>query len=1045
MRRILPVLIVGSLWLGTIAPATPAEQQDMTALERQFHQLPMEARRLTGPLFWLHGDESPERLRMYVGKVAEGGNGCFIAESRPHSDWLGPGWYRDLAICLEAAKRHHLKMWIYDEKWWPSQAIGGKVLPRYAAKRLAATAVEVEGPRTWDAEGYGGPRYIATVAGRVTADNRIEGRSLIDLAPQIHEGKLSWQVPAGKWRIVKFSHVQGPHLSWQKKQLSIDGASKDCVDWFLQMVYQPHYDHFKADFGKTIPGYFYDEPETCGDWGTELNGVLAEWKVDWKKAYVAYKLELAGEEQIAARYQYLDAFAEAWGRTMYGGMTRWCHAHGVKSMGHFIEHSGHYHTPTFCAGDMMRLQGHSDMGAIDAIGRQFEPGKRCPDDPPTWQTPKLASSIAHVYGKHDDVTMVEIFGARGQDLGYPEMKWWTDHMQVSGINFMIPHSFNPRAPYDTDCPPYFYNGGFEPRWPLYRVFANYASRLSLMLTGGRHVCPVALLFMGQSAQVGRFIPPEDMTSALQDAQLDCDWLPYEVFEKRSSISGKHVQLYGERYKALVVPPVEVIPQGTLAKAKQFFEAGGVVIGYGFLPSKSASLGHDSAEIAALCGAIWGPNAGRGMNCCRTSAAGGRSYLLNEKPTSAQLQQVLADAGIHADLQVLDGETGGWLHVLHRVKAGQDVFLVCNQNHLGAARRFKFRATAAGEPECWDAVRNEITSIPFQRTGESTVEFSLSMESLESVLIVFSPKRQPRPLRLEAGAKPIGEPILVRRDPNPTPPTPIAANLKRSIKASLAGCKWVWFPEGNPAVDAPPGTRYFRRTITVPADRKLKRAHFLLTADNTFELYVNGKPAGEHEDSGMGDDFTRPCDVDITRNLQPGRNVLAIAATNGGDRPNPAGLIGRFTIDFEPGPPLTGTIDKSWKTSQQQVDGWKGPGLDDSTWAPARELVAFGGPPWGIIGDRPLTLSPVAAADPLRGRFVVPADVDLAKCRVCLEMDGLPDDSAAVHLNGVYAGGVIGRPSRLDVTRWLKAGENTVVIEPLAPQSARIVCYDAAEQ
>ena len=67
-------------------------------------------------------------------------------------------------------------MWIFDEKWWPSQGIGGKVPPRYAAKRLAATAVEVEGPRTWDAEGYGGPRYIAAVAGRVTADGRIEGR-----------------------------------------------------------------------------------------------------------------------------------------------------------------------------------------------------------------------------------------------------------------------------------------------------------------------------------------------------------------------------------------------------------------------------------------------------------------------------------------------------------------------------------------------------------------------------------------------------------------------------------------------------------------------------------------------------------------------------------------------------------------------------------------------------------------------------------------------------------------------------------------------------
>jgi hypothetical protein len=60
---------------------------------------------------------------------------------------------------------------------------------------------------------------------------------------------------------------------------------------------------------------------------------------------------------------------------------------------------------------------------------------------------------------------------------------------------MIPHSFNPRAPFDGDCPPYFYNGGFEPRYPLHRVYCDYTSRLSVMLSGGRHVCPVALLYL----------------------------------------------------------------------------------------------------------------------------------------------------------------------------------------------------------------------------------------------------------------------------------------------------------------------------------------------------------------------------------------------------------------------------------------------------------------------------------------------------------------------------------------------------------------------
>ena len=81
-----------------------------------------------------------------------------------------------------------------------------------------------------------------------------------------------------------------------------------------------------------------------------------------------------------------------------------------------------------------------------------------------------------------------------------------------------------------------------------------------------------------------------------------------------------------------------------------------------------------------------------------------------------------------------------------------------------------------------------------------------------------------------------------------------------------------------------------------------------------------------------------------------------------------------------------------------------------------------------------------AADPFRGRVTIPADVDLAKCRVYLQMDDLPDKSAAVTINGDKAGGVIGRPTRLNITAQLKPGENTIVIEPLAPKAARLVFY-----
>jgi hypothetical protein len=1028
-------IVLFSTAAEAVAAASEARSSasDFAAVEKQFRELPPEARRHTGPLFWLHGDDSKERLEMYVGKVAEGGNGAFTTESRPHNDWLGEGWWRDLGICLNAAKKQNLQLWIFDEKWWPSQAVAGKVPPRYAAKRLEAVVVEVEGPRAYEAEGYDGDRFVATIAGQVSADGKIQGNTLVDLGPNIRGGKLRWQAPAGKWRILKFTHKQAPGLiQVGGSQLSVDGASKDCVDWFLRTVYQPHFEHYRADFGKTIRGFFYDEPETPGDWGTELNRVLAEWNVDWKKAYVAYKSELAGEEQVAARYQYLDAFAEAWGRTMYGGMAGWCRQHGVKSIGHFMEHANLYLNREFCAGDMMRLQGHGDMGAIDAVFDQFVMGKRVTRDAPCWQTPKLASSISHAYGKPDDVAMVEIFGARGQNLTYPEMKWWADHMQVSGVNFLIPHSFNPRSPQDTDCPPYFYDGGFEPRWPLYRVFADYTSRLSLMLTGGRHVCPVALLYLGQSAQFGKHILPEQISESLQDALYDCDWPPFEVFEKDMTVGRDGLKLRNESYRVLIVPPVEVIPYPTLAKAKQFFDRGGVVLAHGFLPAKSATLGKTSQDIARLRETIWG-NPAPGLGVCKTSPGGGRSYLLPTQPTPEQLQHVLAgDADIHPSVEVLDGATDHWLHVLHRVKVGRDVFFIANQNHEGAPRTFRFRITAAGVPECWDAMRNEISAVPFSRKGKQ-VELSLTMEPNESVLLVFQPKKRTLPPRHEPGSGAGHKTIAVTRDPTPALPE-TQPPISSAPTVTLRGCSWTWYPEADPAQAAPPGTRYFRKQVTIPAGEKIRKAIFAGTADNSFTLFINGKEAGQSDNSAEG--WRNPVELDVTALLHPGPNQLAIAAVNAGDKPNPAGLIGRLSVELESGATMTEGVSKVWKTSNEKGDHWAEADFNDSAWASARELLPFGGAPWGMLAGH-LTLSPVKA-DPFFGHCDL-ANADLKKARVYLELGSLtPEIAARVTVNANSAGGFIGKPARLDISKHLKPGANTFRIEPFAPESVKLV-------
>jgi hypothetical protein len=528
--------------------------------------------------------------------------------------------------------------------------------------------------------------------------------------------------------------------------------------------------------------------------------------------------------------------------------------------------------------------------------------------------------------------------------------------------------------------------------------------------------------------------PDQISESLQDALFDCDWLPFEILQRDTTVQQKRLNLHDESYRVLVVPPAEVIPYATLLKVKEFFDRGGVVVGYDFLPTQSATLGKGSQEISQLRDAIWGKPA-PGLTVCKTSPNGGRSYLLPAKPAPEQLQQVLvADARIDPTLEVLEGATDHWLHVLHRVKAGRDVFFIANQNHEGEPRTFRFRITAAGVPECWDAMRNEISSVPSIRNG-AQVELGLTMEPNESVLLVFQPKQRALPARREPGTGTAPKSIAVTRDPTPVQPEPVLP-ISGSATMALRDCSWIWYPEADPAQAAPPGTRYFRKQVIIPAGEKIKKATFAGTADNGFTLFLNGKEAGRSDNSAEG--WRNPVELDLTAFLATGLNQLAIAAVNAGDKPNPAGLIGRLTIQLESGTVMSEPVSQTWKTSNLKADGWTELGFNDAAWVPARATVALGASPWGMLAGY-VTLSP-AKADPFVGHCDL-TRADLASSRIYLETGSLtPEIAARVTVNGQNAGGFIGTPARLEITQLLIPGSNTFRLEPFAPASVTLAIY-----
>ena len=66
-------------------------------------------------------------------------------------------------------------------------------------------------------------------------------------------------------------------------------------------------------------------------------------------------------------------------------------------------------------------------------------------------------------------------------------------------------------------------------------------------------------------------------------------------------------------------------------------------------------------------------------------------------------------------------------------------------------------------------------------------------------------------------------------------------------------------------------------------------------------------------------------------------------------------------------------------------------------------------------------------------------------RVFFVCDGTEgESSAAVTVNGAYAGGFIGAPYRLDVTRAVKAGANTLETKPFRLKNPRIAVVKVDE-
>lgn len=161
-------------------------------------------------------------------------------------------------------------------------------------------------------------------------------------------------------------------------------------------------------------------------------------------------------------------------------------------------------------------------------------------------------------------------------------------------------------------------------------------------------------------------------------------------------------------------------------------------------------------------------------------------------------------------------------------------------------------------------------------------------------------------------------------------------------------QWIW----NSTNQAPgKQTLFFRKTFIVK--KEILRAKLSADADDGGEFFLNGKKVASITD------WHTPACVDVTKDLVPGENILAVRCTNSVAA---AGVIARLEMTtptsgssaYDPKQHaglrwitnvVTGT---NWLYSDRSWPQWNTENFDDWAWKPAVSEGKLGVAPWGKI-------------------------------------------------------------------------------------------------
>lgn len=492
--------------------------------------------------FWMWNDrlEKEEILRQLHEIKSKGMNQVIIhPRFGLETPYLSEEWFEAVSWVIEEAERRKMGIWIYDELNWPSGYAGGRVLEKY-------------------------PDFQAT--------------HLVRNKDGFEKRKSSWK-PA-----------------YSDTYYYIDVLNPRAVHSFIDEVYERYWQKFGRYFGKTILGFFTDEPgmynnfagvdtdsipwtDNLPEFFKKVNGYNLEERLDliWKEA---------DHRSIETRIDFWRTVSLLYQESYFRQLQSWCHQHGVLFIGHVLMEESLVDTAK-TQGDFFSTMDFLDFAGYDLLNRL---------EPKTIIAAKLAQSAS----KHLDLYGVcaETFGIFGWDLTKEEMaqvvRWQAD----MGLDVLLPHAlyYSVRGERYDDCPPSFM---VDKYWQDFDDFVKQV-RSFILDRAGKEIEPMVGIYYPIETIWGYLHPSDTSKAELVDLvfksisftsyniDLDFDYVNSAFMEGQRDI----------KYKYLILPKAEVLPLATLRRIAEFIDNGGEIVIVG-APPKFATKEKDQREFSKI--------------------------------------------------------------------------------------------------------------------------------------------------------------------------------------------------------------------------------------------------------------------------------------------------------------------------------------------------------------------------------------------------------------------------------------------------------------